>query len=136
MFFFADKGYPEFTTARSNDTRAIATGPDDGGGNYGNIHLYHSSCADPESFVRVGPTSTTFFHFLEDPNTTISGPSSARQRNAIQMAFRWRAECWLDSFVIFQGIRTSIAKKSYIFVIVQGGGGANPLPPPPLRIRA
>ena len=25
----------------------------------------------------------------EDPNTTISGPSSARQRNAIQMAFRW-----------------------------------------------
>ena len=28
----------------------------------------------------------------EDPNTTISGPSSARQRNAILMAFRWRAD--------------------------------------------
>ena len=27
-----------------------------------------------------------------DPNTTISGPSSARQRNAILMAFRWRAD--------------------------------------------
>ena len=39
------------------------------------------------------------------------------------MAFRWRAddgpniECWLGSFFIFQGVRTSIAKKTYIFVI-------------------
>ena len=30
----------------------------------------------------------------------------------------------------FQGIRTSIAKKSYIFVIFQGGGrGSDPVPP-------
>ena len=28
----------------------------------------------------------------EDPNTTLSGTSSAGQRNAIQMAFRWRAD--------------------------------------------
>ena len=28
----------------------------------------------------------------EDPNTAINGPSSARQRNAIEMAFRWRAD--------------------------------------------
>ena len=28
----------------------------------------------------------------EDPNTTLCGPSSARQRNAILMAFRWRAD--------------------------------------------
>ena len=28
----------------------------------------------------------------EDPNTTISGPSSARQRTAIYMAFGWRAD--------------------------------------------
>ena len=28
----------------------------------------------------------------EDPNANISGPSSARQRNAILMAFRWRAD--------------------------------------------
>ena len=26
------------------------------------------------------------------PNTTISGPSSARQQNAILMAFRWRGD--------------------------------------------
>ena len=48
--------------------------------------------ADPESFVIEGPTLTTFFlvwllflllffldEGIEDPNTTISGPSSARQ---------------------------------------------------------
>ena len=40
------------------------------------------SCADPESFVRGGPTLTTFFFKFDegrkDPNTTISRPSSAR----------------------------------------------------------
>ena len=52
------------------------------------------ACADQENFVRGGPTLTFFFivdEGWEDPNTTISGPSSARQRNAIYMAFRWRA---------------------------------------------
>ena len=28
----------------------------------------------------------------EDRNATKSGPSSARQQNAIEMAFRWRAD--------------------------------------------
>ena len=32
-------------------------------------------------------------------------------------------ECWLGSFAIFQGMRTSIAKKPYIFLIFQRGGG-------------
>ena len=46
-------------------------------------------CADSESFVRGGPTLTTFFIFLvdegrEDPSTTLIGPSSARQRNVIK----------------------------------------------------
>ena len=44
------------------------------------------TCADPESFVRVGPNLITFFlvnEGIEDPNITIKGPSSARQRNAI-----------------------------------------------------
>ena len=57
------------------------------------------SCEDLENFVRGGPTLTTFFflRFLVnerwvDQNTTLSGPSSARQRNAILMAFRWRAD--------------------------------------------
>ena len=39
-------------------------------------------------------------------------------------------ECWLGSFVIFQRVRTSIAKKPYIFVIFHGGGGVRtPCPP-------
>ena len=51
------------------------------------------SCADPESFVRGGPTLTMFFFvFLgdegrEDPSTTLSGQLSARQRNAIKWCF-------------------------------------------------
>ena len=43
-------------------------------------------CADPESFVRGGPILTTFVlvhKWKNDPNITISGPSSARQQNAI-----------------------------------------------------
>ena len=46
-----------------------------------------SACADPENFVRGGPTLTTFFFVVDegwvDPNSAIRGPSSARQRNAI-----------------------------------------------------
>ena len=89
------------------------------------------SCADPESFVRGGPTlhlRQRFFSFFfcwwgerdEDPNVTKSGLSSACRRNAIQILGRhWR----LGGFVIFQGIRTSIAMKSYRFVILRVGGG-------------
>ena len=45
-------------------------------------------CADPENFVRGGPTSQRFFFISfnegrEDRNTTISGSSSLRQRNGI-----------------------------------------------------
>ena len=29
---------------------------------------------------------------IEDPNIAINGPSSARQRNTIEMAFNWRAD--------------------------------------------
>ena len=48
------------------------------------------ACADPESFVRGGPKINLIKIFvcvvgdgIEDPNTAINGPSSARQRNAI-----------------------------------------------------
>ena len=61
------------------------------------------ACADPESFVRGVQLqlflffSFFFFFFFFDEgrkysNTTISGPLMARQRNTIQMAFRWRAD--------------------------------------------
>ena len=44
-------------------------------------------CADPESFDRGGSAFDNVSFLVvegrEDPNTTISGPSSVRQRNAI-----------------------------------------------------
>ena len=61
----------------------------------------------------------------------ISRPSSACQLNAILhlngvlLACQYwpNIQCWLDSFVIFQGIWTSILKIPYIFVISEGVGG-------------
>ena len=57
------------------------------------------ACADLESFVRVGPNLITFFYLyclfndgIEDPNANINWTSPARQRHAILMAFRWRAD--------------------------------------------
>ena len=54
------------------------------------------------------------------------------------MAFRWCADygpklnACLVAFGIFQGIRTSIAKNPYIYVIFQGLGLDTLPPPPPL----
>ena len=57
----------------------------------------------------------------------IIGPPAKRHVNGR----RWpNIECWLSSFVIFQGIRTSTTKKTFSFVIFQGGGGGpDPMPP-------
>ena len=59
---------------------------------------------------------------MRGSKSTKSRPSSARHWNGISLACRWRPklECWLGSFVIFYGIPTSIAKKSYISVIFRG----------------
>ena len=89
---------------------------------------YEISCTDPESFFRGGST------ILFLVNGEIQKPLKVGQhRPACKMPFKWcfpgvpmmaqHIECWLGSFVIFQGIRTSIAKNSYIFVFVQAGGG-------------
>ena len=45
-------------------------------------------------FCQMGSNFDNVFYDVgrEDPNSTISGPSLARQRNAIKMAFRWRAD--------------------------------------------
>ena len=58
---------------------------------------------------------------------------------AIYMAICGRDfESWLRSFVIVQGIWTSIANKPYIFVIFhrRGGGGGVLIPCPSRWIRA
>ena len=55
----------------------------------------------PRKFSQRGPNlfDNVFIYFIflvnegiDDPNAILSGPSSARQRNAISMAFRWRAD--------------------------------------------
>ena len=50
-------------------------------------------------FCQRGSKFDFFFFFfllvgewIEDPNTAIDRPTSAHQRNAISMAFRWRAD--------------------------------------------
>ena len=94
-------------------------------------------CADPESFVRGGPTLTVFVLFCfvfyegrEDLNSTKRGPSSARQRNVIKMAFRWRTDDGPAlNAVIFQGIWISIAKKHYIDFSEGSGPPVPPLDP-------
>ena len=60
---------------------------------------------------------------IDDPNITFNGPLSARQRNVIFTGEpTWpNIECWHGSFVIFQGIRISIANKTNNFMIFQGG---------------
>ena len=97
----------------------------------------HSACVEgavnhADSFIRGGPNLITFFFLFffddewrKDQNTTISGSSSARQRKPLKWRFSGvpNIECWIGSFVIFKGTRTSIAKKPYIFVIYQGGYG-------------
>ena len=88
---------------------------------YNNTFYCHISplCSDPESFFTEGSnffsTLKTFFLHdggREEPNTTISKPSSARP-------LKTKLECWLGSYVIFQGILTNIIfKKNYIFVFI------------------
>ena len=54
------------------------------------VLLVVGTWADPESFVRGGPTLTGFFlvdEGREDPSTTISWPSLARQQNSIKRRF-------------------------------------------------
>ena len=62
----------------------------------------------------------------------IIGPPAKLHLNGVSLAgWLWPGiECWLGSFLIYQGIRTSIAQKPY-FCDFSGGSG----PPAPLWIR-
>ena len=90
-------------------------------------------------FIRGYPTLTTHFFIIiiiqlmrrkRGPKTTKTG----HHRPSSDTPFKWRfaggpivvqnTDCWLGSFVIFQGIRTSFAKKPYSFVIFQGERGS------------
>ena len=79
---------------------------------------------------------------IEDPNTAINVPSSALQRNAIEMAFRWRADDGptLNAGLValwFSGDPGQYYKEALYFVIFRGGGGGGgPDPLSPLWIRS
>ena len=55
------------------------------------------------TFTHGGPNLKTFFFDkgIEDTTIALNGPSSARQRNAIEMAFRWRAD---DGSTLYAGL--------------------------------
>ena len=85
-------------------------------------YYFMDPCMDPESFVRGGQFQLwcCFLCFLVDEGR--EGPNTTERHFAcwLMMAQHWIR---LGSFVFFQGIRTSIAKERYGFVIFQGGGG-------------
>ena len=88
-----------------------------------------------------------FFLFFKGERIQISQKAGHHRHasktplNGVSLPCWWwpNVECWLGSFWEFQGIRSSIAKKFYVFVIIQVGRGSGPSapPPPPLdpRIR-
>ena len=94
-------------------------------------------CADPEIFVRVGPNLITFLggRGVEDPNAAINGSSSARQRNAIEMAFHWRpdgGQTLNDAGLVVCGLTGDLDQyclETLFLVIFQTGSGH---PPPPI----
>ena len=67
----------------------------------------HNSCADPESFVKGDPTLTTFV-FKVDGEREDTSPTLT-----LNVGF---------AAAIFQGTRTCIARKSYIFCDFSGWG--------------
>ena len=68
---------------------------------------------------------------IEDPNVSINGSSSARQRNA--MAFCWRADdnSTFNAGFVALGSRPVLLRNP-IFLCFFRGGGSDPLTPPPL----
>ena len=80
-------------------------------------------------FCQSGLTLTTFFFRWWGVEGSKYHYKQAIIGLPVSLACQWwpNIECWLGSFVIFQGIRTSIAKKPYIVVIFQVG--TDPLSP-------
>ena len=96
-----------------------------------------TTCADPESIVRGGPTLTKFFFSIMGEELSkyhfkraIFGPPAKRHLNGVSLACRLRPkiESWLGSFTIIRG-SGPVLLKHYIFVIFEGRSGPPALPP-------
>ena len=73
------------------------------------------------------------FHY----KSAIIDPPAKCHLNGVSLARRWwpNIECWLGRFVIFQGVRTSIAKKPFFSWFFRGSGPPlSPLDPPMLSV--
>ena len=97
-------------------------------------------CVDQEVLLE-GSKFDNFFLVdvgIKDSNTAINGLSSARQRNAIKMAFRWRADdgptlnAGLVALWFFRGSGPVLQGNPIFlwFFMGGGGGGRDPLSPP------
>ena len=88
-------------------------------------HLSEGSNFDNVFFI-VDEGGSKYHH-----KRAIDGPPAKIHLNGVSLACQYDApklNAGLVAFQGFQGIRTSIAKKPYIFVIFRGGGSR---PPPP-----
>ena len=91
----------------------------------------HNSCAYPESFVRGDPTLKMFVFKVdegrEDLSPTLSGPSSARQRNAIKWPFAcmtMNAPHWMlaSQLRFFRGSGPVLLESPIFLWFFRGGG--------------
>ena len=87
--------------------------------------MIHNACADQESFVTEVTPQKVFFWLMRGRRIQIP-LKAGHHRPVRETPFKWpNFECWLGSFLIFQGICT--VKEPYVFVAV----GEGPDPPFP-----
>ena len=90
-------------------------------------------CTDPKSFVRWGPTLTTFFSLMREYHylRAIIGPPAKRHLNGVPLAGRCpNMECWIDSCVILRGYGPVLLRNPIFLQFSRGGGGSGPPVPP------
>ena len=125
IFFNWDVGYCKYVKIAFSNERT-------------NVFAIFKTVYEYMWYVRGVPNLITFFSWWGDRESkyhykwAIIGPPVKRHLNGVSLAGPWwpNIECWFGSFENFQGIRINIARKPYISVIFQGGGGV-PAPCPP-----
>ena len=106
------------------------------------IFYDYSFMRGSRTFLSEGVQLWRFLFFFSwwgegDPNTTIRraiiGPPAKRHLNGVSLACRqWlNIECWLKRFVIFRGSGPVLLRNPIFFIFQGGGGGLDPLSPPP-----
>ena len=85
------------------------------------------SCADPEIFVRGGPTLKSFFSWGEGGSKNHYKRATIGQPVKPHKTYRWwpNIECWLGSFVIFRGSRPVLLRNP---IFCDFSGGSEPCP--------